>query len=104
MMLDDTNTGRLMIAVLGGLVDAERDPIHTRTAEGRSRAQKRGQHYGPALETDRRAKGRCTAAAGRERDPCRTRSQLRRREEHDFKANGVISTYPEGARAGVTYR
>jgi DNA invertase Pin-like site-specific DNA recombinase len=102
MMLDDTNTGRLMIAVLGGLVDAERDPIHTRTAEGRSRAQKRGQHYGPALETDRRAKGRCTAAAGRERDPCRTRSQLRRREEHDF--NGVISTYPEGARAGVTYR
>ena len=39
-----TSTGRLMIAVLGGLADVERDPIRTRTAEGRSRAQKRGQH------------------------------------------------------------
>jgi DNA invertase Pin-like site-specific DNA recombinase len=39
-------TGRLMIAVLGGLADVERDLIRTRTAEGRSRAQKRGQHMG----------------------------------------------------------
>ena len=38
-----TSTGRLMIAVLGGLADVERDLIHTRTAEGRSRAQRRGQ-------------------------------------------------------------
>jgi DNA invertase Pin-like site-specific DNA recombinase len=36
-----TSTGRLMIAVLGGLADVERDLIRTRTAEGRSRAQKR---------------------------------------------------------------
>jgi DNA invertase Pin-like site-specific DNA recombinase len=42
----DTGTGRLMIAVLGGLADVERDLIRTRTAEGRSRAQKRGQHMG----------------------------------------------------------
>src|SRR5438132_12363040 len=41
-----TGTGRLMIAVLGGLADLERDPIRTRTAEGRSRAQKRGQRMG----------------------------------------------------------
>jgi len=41
-----TRTGRLMIAVLGGLADVERDLIRTRTAEGRSRAQKRGQHMG----------------------------------------------------------
>jgi DNA invertase Pin-like site-specific DNA recombinase len=39
-----TSTGRLMIAVLGGLADVERDPIRTRTAEGRSRAKSRGQH------------------------------------------------------------
>jgi DNA invertase Pin-like site-specific DNA recombinase len=39
-----TSTGRLMIAVLGGLADVERDLIRTRTAEGRNRAQKRGQH------------------------------------------------------------
>jgi DNA invertase Pin-like site-specific DNA recombinase len=41
-----TRTGRLMLAVLGGLADVERDLIRTRTAEGRSRAQKRGQHMG----------------------------------------------------------
>jgi len=39
-----TSTGRLMIAVLGGLADIERDLIRTRTAEGRSRAKGRGQH------------------------------------------------------------
>src|SRR6201995_3083951 len=32
-----TSTGRLMITVLGGLADVERDLIHTPTAEGRSR-------------------------------------------------------------------
>jgi DNA invertase Pin-like site-specific DNA recombinase len=41
-----TSTGRLMIAVWGGLAEVERDLIHTRTAEGRSRAQKRGQRMG----------------------------------------------------------
>ena len=41
-----TSTGRLMIAVLGGLADVERDLIRTRTAEGRSRAIARGQHMG----------------------------------------------------------
>jgi len=41
-----TSTGRLMIAVLGGLADVERDLIRTRTAEGRARAKERGQHMG----------------------------------------------------------
>ena len=41
-----TSTGRLIIAVLGGLADVERDLIRTRTAEGRSRAKARGQHMG----------------------------------------------------------
>src|SRR5207244_4081133 len=41
-----TSTGRLMIAVLGGLADVERDLIRARTAEGRSRAKARGQHMG----------------------------------------------------------
>jgi DNA invertase Pin-like site-specific DNA recombinase len=38
-----STTGRSMLAVLGGLADVERDLIRTRTAEGRSRAQKHGQ-------------------------------------------------------------
>jgi DNA invertase Pin-like site-specific DNA recombinase len=61
-----TSTGRLMIAVLGGLADVERDLIRTRTAEGRSRAKARGKHMGrpPSLTaaqqkeaTRRRAEG-----------------------------------------------
>ena len=61
-----TSTGRLMLAVLGGLADVERDLIRTRTAEGRSRAKARGQQMGrpPALTpaqqkeaTRRRARG-----------------------------------------------
>jgi DNA invertase Pin-like site-specific DNA recombinase len=46
-----TSTGRLMLAVLGGLADVERDLIRTRTAEGRSRAKARGRQMGrpPAL-------------------------------------------------------
>ena len=47
-----TSTGRLMIAVLGGLADVERDLIRTRTGEGRVRAKARGQHMGrPAKMT-----------------------------------------------------
>jgi DNA invertase Pin-like site-specific DNA recombinase len=61
-----TSTGRLMLAVLGGLADVERDLIRTRTAEGRSRAKARGQPMGrpPSLTptqqkeaTRRRAQG-----------------------------------------------
>ena len=48
-----TSTGRLMLAVLGGLADVERDLIRTRTAEGRSRAKAQGKHMGrpPTLTT-----------------------------------------------------
>ncbi|WP_338049103.1 recombinase family protein [Rhodoplanes elegans] len=51
-----TSTGRLMIAVLGGLADVERDLIRTRTAEGRERAKARGQHMGrrPSLTPQQR--------------------------------------------------
>jgi DNA invertase Pin-like site-specific DNA recombinase len=55
-----TSTGRLMLAVLGGLADVERDLIRTRTAEGRSRATERGQHMGrpPALTRQQQAEAR----------------------------------------------
>jgi DNA invertase Pin-like site-specific DNA recombinase len=41
-----TSTGRLVLAVLGGLADVERDLIRTRTAEVRSRAKLEGKHMG----------------------------------------------------------
>ena len=61
-----TSTGRLMIAVLGGLADVERDLISTRTAEGRSRAQKRGQRMGrkPKLTDAQQAEARRRRAEG----------------------------------------
>jgi DNA invertase Pin-like site-specific DNA recombinase len=61
-----SSTGRLMLAVLGGLADVERDLIRTRTAEGRSRAKAQGKAMGrppsltPAQQkeaTRRRAQG-----------------------------------------------
>ena len=48
-----------MIALFGGLADGERDLI--RTAERRSRSQKRGQHMGRPLKPHRRIRARGTA-------------------------------------------
>src|SRR5271154_3642257 len=61
-----TSTGRLMNAVLGGLADVERHLIRTRTAEGRSRAQKRGQHMGrpPKLTDAQKGEARRRRAEG----------------------------------------
>jgi DNA invertase Pin-like site-specific DNA recombinase len=61
-----TSTGRLMIAVLGGLADVERDLIRTRTAEGRGRAKSRGQHMGRpyALTPEQQAEARKRRAEG----------------------------------------
>jgi DNA invertase Pin-like site-specific DNA recombinase len=44
----DTTTphGRLMLAVLGGLAEFERELIRARTGEGRKRARARGVHMG----------------------------------------------------------
>ena len=51
----DTTTphGRLMLTVLGGLAEFERELIRTRTGEGRARAKTRGVHMGrpPKLTT-----------------------------------------------------
>jgi DNA invertase Pin-like site-specific DNA recombinase len=61
-----TSTGRLMIAILGGLADVERDLIRTRTAEGRSRAEARGQHMGrtPSLTSQQQAEASQRRAEG----------------------------------------
>jgi DNA invertase Pin-like site-specific DNA recombinase len=61
-----TSTGRLMIAILDGLADVERDLICTRTAEGRSRAKARGQHIGrpPKLTQQQQKEARRRRAQG----------------------------------------
>ena len=55
----DTTTahGRLMLTVLGGLAEFERELIHSRTSEGRERAKARGVKLGrkPKLTTHQKA-------------------------------------------------
>lgn len=48
----DTTTahGRLMLTILGGLAEFERELIKARTAEGRKRAQARGVRFGRKLK------------------------------------------------------
>jgi DNA invertase Pin-like site-specific DNA recombinase len=64
----DTTTahGRLMLTVLGGLAEFERELIRARTAEGRKRARIRGQHMGrpPALNRDQRREALARMDAG----------------------------------------
>ena len=62
-----TSTGRLMLAVLGGLADVERDLIRTRTAEGRSRAKAQGKHMGrpPSLHAVTEERGHQATRAWR---------------------------------------
>jgi DNA invertase Pin-like site-specific DNA recombinase len=61
-----TSTGRLMIAVLGGLADVERDLIRTRTSEGRERAKTRGVRLGrkPKLTSRQRHEALARRTAG----------------------------------------
>jgi DNA invertase Pin-like site-specific DNA recombinase len=64
----DTTTphGRLMLTVLGGLAEFERELIRARTGEGRRRAQARGVHMGrpPALNPDQRREALARRDAG----------------------------------------
>ena len=62
-----SSTGRLMLAVLGGLADVERDLIRTRTAEGKSRAKAQGKHMGRPLPSRRNRRKRPSGGARRAR-------------------------------------
>ena len=52
-----TSTGRLILAVPGGLADVERDLIRTRTAEDRSRAKAKGSTWAVPLPDTGSAEG-----------------------------------------------
>ncbi len=84
-----TSTGRLMLAVLGGLADVERDLIRTRTAEGRSRAKAQGKQMGrpPSLTTAQR------------KEVTRRRAQGATLQELAHSYNVGISTIRRSTRA-----
>jgi DNA invertase Pin-like site-specific DNA recombinase len=61
-----TSHGRLMLTVLGGLAEFERDLIHARTGEGRERAKARGVKLGrkPKLTPHQQREARQRIEAG----------------------------------------
>ena len=75
----DTTTphGRLMLAVLGGLAEFERDLIRARTGEGRARAKARGQSLG--------RKPKLT--------PHQKREAIRRRDEQGETVREIARSY-----------
>ena len=87
----DTTTphGRLMVTVLGGLAEFERELIKARTSEGQARAKARGVRLGrkPKLTPTRSAKRwkRRDAGEGGAGD----RPQLQRAPRDDFAANDI---------------
>ncbi len=97
----DTTTahGRLMLTVLGGLAEFERELIRARTGDGRKRAKDRGVSFGrPAALTphqrhealQRLANGEVQADVARSYDVSQaTISRLQAREEEPFRLNPI---------------
>src|ERR1700730_2156201 len=81
-----TSHGRLMLTVLGGLAEFERDLIRARPGEGRARAVARGQKMGRPFKLTDHQKREANRAPNRRRDACRHCSQLQRQPGDDFKA------------------
>ena len=69
----DTTTahGRLMLTVLGGLAEFERDLIRTRTSEGRERAKARGVKLGRKPKLTEHQKREAIRRRGRDGEPMR---------------------------------
>src|SRR6266849_6263003 len=80
-----TSHGRLMLTVLGGLAEFERDLIRARTGEGRARAVARGQKMGDR-SNHRSPEARGDQAPRAWRHPCRNRTQPQRQSGDDFTA------------------
>ena len=83
-----TSHGRLMLTVLGGLAEFERDLIRARTSEGRARAVARGED-GPTAEADAAPAARGDQAPRPGRGDPRNRPQLQRQPSDDFEARGM---------------
>jgi DNA invertase Pin-like site-specific DNA recombinase len=90
----DTTTahGRLMLTVLGGLAEFERELIRARTGEGRKRAKERGVHMGrPAKLTTHQRRDELKALT----DGTTSQADLARRfnvsQSHDFEALALAS-------------
>jgi DNA invertase Pin-like site-specific DNA recombinase len=85
----DTTTahGRLMLTVLGGLAEFERELIGARTGEGRARAKARGQSLGRPFKLTQHQRPRSRQATRQGRgNACRDRAELQRQPTDDREA------------------
>ena len=85
-----TSHGRLMLTVLGGLAEFERDLIRARTGEGRERAKARGVKMGRKPKLTPHQQARRFIAARRTASRAGDCPQLQRPQQHDFEARGMI--------------
>ena len=76
-----TPHGRLMLTVLGGLAEFERELIRARTSEGRTREGAWPEPW-PTTQADPASTARCAGAQGRRRVGPRDRPQLCRQRQH----------------------
>jgi DNA invertase Pin-like site-specific DNA recombinase len=99
-----TSHGRLMLTVLGGLAEFERDLIRARTGESRARAVARGQRMGrpPKLTPAPEARGD-QAPRQRRGIPCRDRAHLQHQCGDDFTAHGLTYRHPYVGRSVISY-
>ena len=94
----DTTTahGRLMLTVLGGLAEFERELIRARTGEGRARAKAEGRSLGRKFKLTPHQQKEARRAARRGRDPHQHRPELQRAPRDDLEAvrvrGGTLST------------
>src|ERR1700719_1485909 len=86
----DTPTahGRLMLTVLGGLAEFERDLIRARTGEGRARAKARGVKLGRKPKLTEHQKREALRRRDVDGEPLREIAQLQCLAQHNFPANG----------------
>jgi hypothetical protein len=84
----DTTTphGRLMLIVLGGLAEFEREPIQVRTGEGRRSGQGARREARAHTKAYAPPEARGDPTPRRRRGHARDRAQLQRQPQHDFEA------------------
>jgi DNA invertase Pin-like site-specific DNA recombinase len=94
-----TDTSYLMLTVLGGLAEFERDWIRARTSEGRERAKARGIKLGlkPKLTEHQRSEVIWRRDC-RRRAATRRRPHLQRIAQHDLSRQRDGPTFPTTKR------
>src|SRR5215471_14181995 len=89
----DTTTahGRLMLTVLAGLAEFERELIRARTSEGRARAKANGVKLGRKIQADTAPAERGPCPQRQRRKPDGHRPQLQRQPQHHFETTRMRS-------------